>query len=55
MSRIGGAGDFNGDGFNDVWAIDTAGQLNMYYGSGIGGWKGAGVVGWGWGGFTAVF
>ncbi|MGF6835222.1 hypothetical protein QF015_003417 [Paenarthrobacter sp. TE4293] len=64
MARIGAAGDFNGDGDSDVYGIDNAGRLTMYLGDpsgyktwGIAGyrWKGSSVVGWGWGGFTAVF
>ncbi|MDI2035519.1 FG-GAP-like repeat-containing protein [Paenarthrobacter nitroguajacolicus] len=64
VARFGVAGDFNGDGYSDVYGIDSAGRLTMYLGdpsgfssSGIYGfrWKGSPVVGWGWGGFTAVF
>jgi hypothetical protein len=64
VSRFGVAGDFNGDGDSDVYGIDNAGRLTMYLGDtsgirhfGIYGyrWKGSPVVGWGWGGFTAVF
>ncbi|MGP0223729.1 FG-GAP repeat domain-containing protein [Paenarthrobacter sp. NCHU4564] len=64
VGPIGSAGDFNGDDKTDVFAIDKAGNLNMYYGNGadylatgLPGniWKGQSVVGWGWGGFTAVF
>ncbi|SCZ63177.1 Repeat domain-containing protein [Arthrobacter sp. UNCCL28] len=64
VARIGVAGDFNGDGDFDVYGIDGNGRLTMYLGDtsgysrfGIAGyrWKGSSVVGWGWGGFTAVF
>ncbi|MFI2564998.1 FG-GAP repeat domain-containing protein [Paenarthrobacter sp. NPDC018779] len=55
MAKVGAAGDFNADGYQDVYAIDYSGRMHMYYGNGAGGWKGAEVVGWGWGGFTAVF
>ncbi|MDR6686282.1 hypothetical protein J2Y41_001843 [Arthrobacter sp. 1088] len=64
VARFGVAGDFNGDGDSDVYGIDNSGRLTMYLGdttglagSGISGyrWKGSPVVGWGWGGFTAVF
>ncbi|WP_426004599.1 FG-GAP repeat domain-containing protein [Paenarthrobacter sp. NyZ202] len=55
MARVGAAGDFNADGHQDVYGIDYSGRMHMYYGNGAGGWKGSGVVGWGWGGFTAVF
>lgn len=62
--RFGMAGDFNGDGDSDIYGIDRSGRLTMYFGDtsdfshwGIAGfrWKGSAVVGWGWGGFTAVF
>ncbi|WP_426004598.1 FG-GAP-like repeat-containing protein [Paenarthrobacter sp. NyZ202] len=64
VARIGMAGDFNGDGYPDVYGIDNAGRMTMYLGDpggyghfGITGfrWKGSPAVGWGWGGFTAVF
>lgn len=64
MARFGMAGDFNGDGDSDVYGIDRSGRLIMYLGdtsgfpyAGISGfrWEGTPVVGWGWGGFTAVF
>ncbi|WP_433875112.1 FG-GAP repeat domain-containing protein [Sinomonas atrocyanea] len=55
MARIGGAGDFDGDGTQDVWAIDGAGRLLVYFGNGRGGWRGSAVVGTGWSGFTSVF
>ncbi len=64
MARFGMAGDFNGDGDSDVYGIDRSGRLTMYLGDtsgfrqrGIAGfrWKGSPTVGWGWGGFTAVF
>ncbi|MCP1411222.1 FG-GAP-like repeat-containing protein [Paenarthrobacter sp. A20] len=64
LSTIGSAGDFNGDDKIDVFGIDRSGQLTMYYGngadywaSGLPGsfWTGQSTVGWGWGGFTAVF
>ncbi|GAA2854759.1 FG-GAP repeat domain-containing protein [Paenarthrobacter ilicis] len=55
MARIGAAGDFNADGHQDIYGIDYSGRMHMYYGNGAGGWKGSAIVGWGWGGFTAVF
>ncbi|WP_217376899.1 FG-GAP repeat domain-containing protein [Paenarthrobacter ureafaciens] len=55
MAKVGAAGDFNADGHQDVYAIDYSGRMHMYYGNGSGGWKGSAVVGWGWGGLTAVF
>ncbi|WP_433874481.1 FG-GAP repeat domain-containing protein [Sinomonas atrocyanea] len=55
MKRIGTAGDFDSDGKPDVFGIDDAGRLTMYFGNGASGWKGAATIGWGWGGFTAVF
>ncbi|WOC60746.1 MULTISPECIES: FG-GAP-like repeat-containing protein [Paenarthrobacter] len=64
VARFGSVGDFNGDGDYDVYGIDRSGKLTMYLGDpsnvqrrGTLGyrWKGSAVVGWGWGGFTAVF
>ena len=61
---VGSAGDFNGDGTVDIFSVDTAGRLTMYYNKGAGyltsgrpdiRWYGQSTVGWGWGGFTAVF
>ena len=64
LTTVGSAGDFDGDDKIDVFGIDQSGRLIMYYGngadylaSGLPGniWKGQATVGWGWGGFTAVF
>ncbi|BCT77031.1 hypothetical protein SCMU_28730 [Sinomonas cyclohexanicum] len=64
LAYVGGPGDFNGDGDADLFAVDGAGRLTMYWGNAglkgrfygaVGDWKGASTVGWGWGGFTAVF
>ncbi|WP_314324962.1 FG-GAP-like repeat-containing protein [Paenarthrobacter ilicis] len=64
MATVGSAGDFNGDNKMDAYSINSAGQLTMYYGNGSDyltsgrpdiRWYGQSVVGWGWGGFTAVF
>ncbi|MGA8789779.1 MAG: VCBS repeat-containing protein [Paenarthrobacter sp.] len=64
IARFGAAGDFNGDGYADVYAVDSSGRLTMYLGDtyfywweGLSGfrWKPSPIVGWGWGGFTAVF
>ncbi|BCT78206.1 hypothetical protein SCMU_40480 [Sinomonas cyclohexanicum] len=63
FARIGTAGDFTGDGDADVFAIDGGGTLSMYWGNAtvkgrslVGDyWSGQSTVGWGWGGFTAVF
>ncbi|MET4620972.1 hypothetical protein ABIE18_002428 [Arthrobacter sp. 2762] len=64
LTTIGSAGDFNGDDKIDVFGIDRSGQLTMYYGNGAdylaqglpgSYWLGQSAVGWGWGGFTAVF
>ncbi|MFJ4026771.1 FG-GAP-like repeat-containing protein [Paenarthrobacter sp. NPDC089989] len=61
---VGSGGDFNGDGNVDAFSVDTSGRLTMYYGKGADyltssqpwiRWSGQSVVGWGWGGFTAVF
>ncbi len=60
----GGPGDFNSDGSPDVFGINAAGDMTMYLGNGTDVatcgfgcflWKGYDNVGWGWGGFTAVF
>ena len=64
LVTVGGPGDFNGDGSPDVFGISPNGTMTMYWGNGTGingcgldcgFWKGQTVVGWGWGGFTAVF
>ena len=64
LTTIGSAGDFDGDDKIDVYGIDRNGILTMYYGRGAdylpgafssSPWKGQEAVGWGWGGFTAVF
>ncbi|MEV7606027.1 FG-GAP-like repeat-containing protein [Paenarthrobacter sp. NPDC089322] len=61
---VGGPGDFNGDGSPDVFGVDAKGTMTMYWGNGTGingcgldcgYWKGQTVVGWGWGGFSAIF
>lgn len=43
-----GAGDFSGDGNNDVPARDRAGKLFLYPGDGHGGWLPPSQVGSGW-------
>ncbi len=56
LSKIGSAGDFNRDGFNDVHGgVNSAGELLMYYGDGRGGWKGVETVGWGWNIFNGLY
>ncbi|MFE4543605.1 FG-GAP repeat domain-containing protein [Arthrobacter sp. NPDC056727] len=65
VRRFDSAGDFNGDGDEDIWGINGSGALTMYYGNGryvsthgldhSSGFKGKALVGSGWGGFTAVF
>ncbi|MCT9869957.1 VCBS repeat-containing protein [Paenarthrobacter aurescens] len=64
LTSVGSAGDFNGDNKIDAYSIDASGRLTMYYGKGSDylnsgrpdiRWYGQSVVGWGWGGFTAVF
>lgn len=64
LVTAGGPGDFNGDGSPDVFGVDANGTMTMYWGNGTGingcglgcgAWKGSSAVGWGWGGFTAVF
>ena len=42
-------GDFTGDRKGDVMAMNTAGELLLYRGNGVGGWAGGGVkIGQGW-------
>jgi hypothetical protein len=48
MTAIVGRGDFNGDLRNDVLAVDTAGILWLFKGSGAGGWLGKQQAGTGW-------
>lgn len=65
IRRFDAAGDFNGDGDEDIYGINGAGTLTMFYGNGRyisthgldsqKEWKGKAVVGTGWGGSTAVF
>lgn len=48
-------GDWDGDGHNDVIARDPAnGNLWLYTGAGNGSFKSSGVIGFGWGGFSAL-
>ncbi|MEI2276850.1 VCBS repeat-containing protein [Paenarthrobacter ilicis] len=47
-------GDFDGDGFNDVLARDSAGRLFLYPGDGGGGWEARRQVGTGWGIFDTI-
>jgi hypothetical protein len=50
------AGDWNGDGYKDVIARNSAGELILYRGDGTGGFiKGYPKIGSGWGSFTAIF
>ncbi|MDD7836314.1 MULTISPECIES: FG-GAP repeat domain-containing protein [Paenarthrobacter] len=64
LTRFGVAGDFNGDGYNDVYGISPNGLLTMYLADpsgfsshGIYGfkWKGQPVVGSGWNVMNYVF
>ena len=48
MTSITGRGDFNGDARNDLLAVDTAGTLWLYKGSGTGSWLGRVQAGSGW-------
>jgi hypothetical protein len=43
------AGDFNGDGTNDLLARTRVGELMLYPGNGTMGFQPARTVGWGWG------
>ncbi|MGF6834437.1 hypothetical protein QF015_002619 [Paenarthrobacter sp. TE4293] len=47
-------GDFDGDGFNDLLATDSAGRLFLYPGDGEGGWLARQQVGQGWNVFNAI-
>lgn len=48
------AGDFNGDGTQDVIARDSSGGLWLYPGDGRGGWGARRQIGGGWGGLIFV-
>lgn len=57
LTQIVSAGDFNGDGQNDVIAIDSGGDLWLYPGKSSGGFGSRSEIGTGWSGFrnlTAV-
>ncbi|SEJ32554.1 Repeat domain-containing protein [Arthrobacter sp. yr096] len=47
-------GDFDGDGFNDLLARDSAGRLFLYPGDGDGGWLAREQVGQGWNVFDSI-
>jgi len=49
-----GPGDFNGDGFVDVLARDSAGSLWLYPGNGKGDWLPQIRVGTGWNGMNPI-
>jgi hypothetical protein len=56
MNLVFSPGDFNGDGDDDVMARNAAGDLLLYRGNGIGGWRGQPIrVGTGWRSFTSIF
>ncbi|MFF1831653.1 FG-GAP-like repeat-containing protein [Paenarthrobacter sp. NPDC058040] len=55
FSRIGAPGDFDSDGVPEVYGIHPDGRLTMFYGLGHVALKRQATIGWGWGGFTAVF
>ncbi len=46
--------DFNGDGFTDLFARDTAGRLWLYPGNGAGSFKTRFQIGVGWNTFSAI-
>ncbi|MBM0230767.1 VCBS repeat-containing protein [Micromonospora sp. STR1_7] len=51
-------GDFNGDGFADVIARNTSGELKLYRGDGVGHWLNGSspeTVGTGWNQYTMIF
>ncbi|SDJ85349.1 Repeat domain-containing protein [Arthrobacter cupressi] len=54
-SRIGSAGDFNGDWIPDFFGIKPSGEFVICYGNGSAWYKGHRVVGGNWNQFTAVF
>jgi hypothetical protein len=54
MSFIFSPGDFNGDGFNDVLARESGGNLWLYPGNGSGGWLPRQQVGNGWNAMSAM-
>ncbi|WP_254186082.1 FG-GAP repeat domain-containing protein [Paenarthrobacter aromaticivorans] len=47
-------GDFDGDGNNDILGRDSAGNLYLYPGDGLGNWQQRSVVGTGWNIFDAI-
>lgn len=54
-SRLAGPGDWTGDGYPDLLAVETAtGVLRAYRGNGRGGWLPSASVGSGWGGMDTV-
>ncbi|MFC8502537.1 FG-GAP-like repeat-containing protein [Pedococcus sp. NPDC057267] len=55
MTRLIPAGDWDGDGHNDLLAVNSAGQLVLYSGDGAGWFRGATVVGTGWNVMSSVF
>ena len=48
------AGDFDGDGFDDVMGRDRSGRLWIYPGDGNGGWRSQSLIGTGWSGLSYV-
>ncbi|MFJ5957261.1 FG-GAP repeat domain-containing protein [Paenarthrobacter sp. NPDC092416] len=48
FNQIVGPGDFDGDGFNDLLARDSSGNLYLYPINAYEGWLPRTVVGWGW-------
>ena len=58
MTKVFGVGDFNGDNYADVMAVNSGGDLLLYEGNGTGGWLNGGnplTIGNSWGGMTKVF
>ncbi len=49
------AGDFDGDGYRDVFGVTAGGALVLFSGNGFGGWRSQRQVGAGWQNFTQVF
>jgi hypothetical protein len=56
FGKVFSAGDFNGDGRPDIFALKPNGDLYLYRGNGLGGFAGGGSrIGAGWGIFVTVF